>query len=107
LSRIIREEIDDPRLGLITLTDVEVTPDLRIAHVHVSVYGDEAQQKISMSILDRASRFLRGMLGREIDLRYTPELHFHLDTSIERGARIFELLHEIETEEKEKPDEPS
>ncbi|HOF89937.1 MAG TPA: 30S ribosome-binding factor RbfA [Armatimonadota bacterium] len=107
LSRIIREEIDDPRLGLVSITGVEVTPDLRIAHVHVSVYGDEAQRKMSLGILDRASRFLRGVLGREIELRYTPELHFHLDTSLERGARIFELLHEIKTEEKENPDEPS
>jgi ribosome-binding factor A len=105
LSLIIRREIDDPRLGLITITGVEVTPDLRIAHVYISVYGEPEAQAASMSVLERASKFLRGALGRTIELRYTPELHFHLDTSIERGARIFELLHEIEKEEK--PHEPS
>lgn len=105
LSQIIRREIDDPRLGLISIIDVEVTPDLRQAHVYVSVYGEAEEKQLSISVLERASKFLRGVLGRTIEIRYTPELHFHLDTSIERGAHIFELLHEIKKEEK--PHEPS
>lgn len=105
LSQYIRREIDDPRLGLVSITDVDVTPDLRIAHVYVSVFGEEEQQKMSLSILERASKYLRGVLGRTIEIRYTPELKFHLDTSIERGSRIFELLNQIEKEEK--PHEPS
>jgi ribosome-binding factor A len=107
LSSIIRREVDDPRLGLISITGVEVTTDLRIAHVYVSVYGEPEQQQMSISILDRANRFLRGMLGKVIEIRHTPELHFHLDTSLERGARIFELLHEVQAEKEEKPNEPS
>lgn len=102
LSRIIREEINDPRLGFISILDVQMTPDFRIAHVYVSVYGTPEQQNDSIAVLDRASRFLRGVLGNQVEMRYTPELHFHLDRSIERGARIFELLKEAPpAEEKE------
>lgn len=96
LSRIIREEINDPRLGFISITDVELTPDLKAATIFISAYGTEEERTASMTVLDRASSFLRGELSRQIDMRYTPELHFQLDTSLERGARIFDLLHQIE-----------
>ncbi|HEX2951867.1 MAG TPA: 30S ribosome-binding factor RbfA [Armatimonadota bacterium] len=101
LSRIIREEINDPRLGFISITDVEMTPDLRVAHVHISAYGTPEEQANSMGVLDRASGFLRGELGRQIDIRYIPELRFHLDKSLERGSRVVELLREIEPTLKE------
>lgn len=115
ISRIIREEINDPRLGFISITDIEMTPDLRVAHIHVSVYGTPAEQDDSIAVLERASRFLRGELGKQVEMRYTPVLQFHLDRSIERGARIFELLKETtETpqeasaaQKKDHEDEPS
>ena len=94
LSRIIREEINDPRLGFVSITDIELQQDFRIANVYLSVYGTPEEQETSMNVLIGASRFLRGELSRQVDLRHTPELHFHLDKSIERGARIFELLKE-------------
>lgn len=96
LSRIIREEINDPRLGFVSITDIELTPDLHVAHIHISAYGTAEEQQSSMDVLHRASGFLRGELGRQVELRYTPELRFHLDTSLERGARVVELLREIE-----------
>lgn len=95
LSRIIREEINDPRLGFISITDIELTSDLKTATVYISAYGTPEEQKESMDVLFRATGFLRGELGRQVELRYTPELNFHLDKSIERGARIFELLNEV------------
>ena len=96
LSRIIREEMNDPRLGFISITDVEVAADLRTAHVYVSVFGTPEEQKASVDALEHARGYLRSTLGKELNMRYTPELNFHLDRSIERGARIFELLKEIE-----------
>jgi ribosome-binding factor A len=99
LSRIFREEMNDPRLGFLSITDITVTPDLRTAHVYVSVFGTPEEQEESIAALEHARGYLRSTLGKEINMRYTPELDFHLDRSIERGARIFELLKEIETEE--------
>lgn len=96
LSRIIREEMNDPRLGFISITEVELPPDLHVAHVHISAFGSPEEQQNSMDVLDRAAGFLRGELSRQVDMRYTPELRFHLDTSLERGSRVFELLKEIE-----------
>lgn len=94
LSRIIREEINDPRLGFISITSVELTPDLHAATIYISVYGTPEEQKASMDVLDRAAGFLRGELGRQVEMRHVPALRFKHDTSIERGARIFELLNE-------------
>jgi len=100
LSRIIREEMNDPRLGFISITEVDISADLHTAHVYVSIYGAEKEQQDTMTALESARRFLRGQLGKAVEMRYTPELVFHQDTSIERGARIFELLHEIEKSDK-------
>lgn len=102
LSRIIREEMNDPRVGFISITDVEVSADLHTAHVYVSVYGEPEEQKASIDALEHARGYLRSTLGKELNMRYTPELYFHLDRSIERGARVFELLKEIEAQNGEK-----
>jgi ribosome-binding factor A len=96
LSRIIREEMNDPRLGLVSITEVEMTPDLKIAHIYISAYGTPEEQADSMTALTRGSRFLRGELGKQVEMRHTPELHFHQDRSIERGARVFELLRQVQ-----------
>ena len=96
LSRIIREEINDPRLGFISITEVELTHDVHIATIHISAFGTKEEQKASMEVLQGASRFLRGELSRQIDMRYTPELHFKLDLSLERGSHVSAILKEIE-----------
>ncbi|HEY3376899.1 MAG TPA: 30S ribosome-binding factor RbfA [Armatimonadota bacterium] len=108
LSSIIRREINDPRLGFISITEVEPTSDLRSANIYISAYGTPEEQQESMGVLDRASGFLRGILGRKLEMRNIPELHFQLDRSLERGARVFELLNEIKpTLEKDKTDDKS
>lgn len=110
LSLVIRRDINDPRLGFISITDVEMTPDFHTAHIYISAYGTEEEQSNSMQVLDRAAGFLRGAIGRSLDMRYTPELRFHLDTSLARGARVFELLNTIEkpaTEDESLPKEES
>ena len=95
LSMLIHQA-SDPRLELVTVTDVEVTPDLRLAHVYVSVMGDEAEVQQSLAGLRHAAGFLRRELGASMSLRYLPELNFRLDESLERGLRIEQLLSSLQ-----------
>ncbi len=95
LSMLIHQAAD-PRLGLVTVTDVEVTPDLRLAHVYVSVMGDEDEVQQSLAGLRHAAGFLRRELGVSMSLRYLPELNFRLDESLERGLRIEQLLSSLQ-----------
>ena len=99
LSRIIRVEMNDPRLGFTSITEVAVSPDLHTAHVYVSVYGTPEEQNETIAALEHARGYLRSTLGREVNMRFTPELVFHLDRSIERAAHVFELLKEVESTE--------
>lgn len=95
LSRIIREEINDPRLGFISITEIEVSHDLGFADIYISAYGTDEEEAASIAVLERASGFLRGELGRQIEIRHIPELHFHLDKSLQRGFKVVELLRQI------------
>jgi ribosome-binding factor A len=99
ISRILREKIGDPRVGFVTITDIEVTPDLRHARVYVSVLGTQQERDASLDALEGAAHFIRGQLAHGWTLRYLPELEFRWDASIERGARILELLEEVKSEE--------
>ncbi|HXL03473.1 MAG TPA: 30S ribosome-binding factor RbfA [Bacillota bacterium] len=99
VADIFAREMKDPRLGFATVTDVEVSGDLRHVKIFVSVMGDETQTSETMAALDSAQGFIRSELGKRIRLRHTPEISFHLDTSIQHGARVFELLQEIRKEE--------
>lgn len=94
LAQLISEELNDPRIPFATVTAVETTSDLRTAHVHVSVLGDEAQMSGALAALEGAKRHLRKELGERTDLRFVPELAFSLDRSAERAARISTLLRE-------------
>jgi len=99
VSRIIREEVKDPRLGFVSLTEVEVAPDLRQATIFVSVMGTPEEQRGNLAALESAAGFIRHRVGRDLRLRHIPELTFRLDRSLERGARIFELLAQVKREE--------
>lgn len=98
ISDILRREMKDPRLGFVSVTDVEMSQDLRHAKVYVSILGDEAAKRETIAALQGAVGFVRTEIGRRIRLRHTPEIVFKLDESIERGARIFELLEQIKGE---------
>ena len=98
IAQILREELKDPRIGFITITSVEVTRDLRYAKVFISVYGGEPVKKQSLEALNKASGFVRKEVGRRIQLRYTPEISFAFDNSIEHGAKISKLLTKIKKE---------
>ncbi|GAB6935720.1 hypothetical protein JCM14720_16410 [Calditerricola yamamurae] len=96
LSDILQRELKDPRLGFVSITDVELTRDLQVAKVYVSVLGSEEEKAKSLETLQRAKGFLRTEIGRRIQMRHVPDLLFKFDTSIEHGARVHELLLELE-----------
>lgn len=102
LAQLIRDEVKDPRVGFVSIVKVEVSGDLRHAKIFVSVLGDEQQKKGSLKGLTSAAGFLRSEVAKALQLRYTPELHFVLDESIERGQKIAQLLVEVQREQKEK-----
>jgi ribosome-binding factor A len=98
IGKLVQHETDDPLLrSLISITDVEVTQDLQRAKVFVSVLADGAEAEAIMQRLRKAARFFRRELAERLNLRHTPELDFVHDTSIARGARVLQLLREIET----------
>ena len=101
LSEIIqRNEIKDDRLGgLISITEVRVSGDLRNVKVYFSVYGEEAQKVGTLAALEGAAGFLRGELCRRLGIRFAPELVFKLDDSLERGQRVTERLEKIKNKE--------
>lgn len=94
LSDIMLNRLKDPRMGFITVTDVKVTDDLKLARVYISVLRDEEKEK-TIETLNSAKSFIRSELGKRIKLRSTPELDFRLDTTAEYGANIEKLLREI------------
>lgn len=92
LSSLIRDEIKDPRLGMVSISAVTVSRDLGHAKVHVSVLGDEQQVTESVTVLNHAAGFLRHRLGKMLHIRTVPELRFYIDRSLEEGARIGALI---------------
>ncbi len=95
ISLLLQRELKDPRLGFVTVTDVETSPDLRVAKVFVSVLGTEANWSASLAALGSARGFIRNWLRQHLDLRVTPTLEFRADHSMEHAARIQELLKQI------------
>ena len=94
LSGAITSEIKDPRVGFVTVTAVETSPDLRHARVFVSVLGDEPVRRRSMAGLESAHGYLQKRVAGELRLKHTPTLQFLYDDSADRGMRIAELLEE-------------
>lgn len=100
ISDILRTRVKDPRLGFVTITDVVMTKDLRIARVYFSVLGNEAERTNTVKALESARTFIQSEIGSRVRLRFLPELRFFLDTSLEYGARIESLIAKIHSSEK-------
>jgi ribosome-binding factor A len=94
VAELIRSEVKDPRVGLVTLTGVEVSPDHRHAKIFFTVLGDSSQVRLASEGLARAAGFLRARLASTLRLRVMPELHFVYDESVARGARLSQLIDE-------------
>jgi len=96
VSMLLQRELKDPRLGFVTVTEVDTAKDLRQAKVFVSVLGGDEQWKASIAALTSARGFIRNWLRQHLDLRVTPDLDFRPDRSMEHAARIQELLKRID-----------
>ncbi|MGR9099291.1 MAG: 30S ribosome-binding factor RbfA [Gammaproteobacteria bacterium] len=104
LAMILQREIKDPRLGFVTVNEVEVSRDLAVAKVYVSVLNaDEQARKKNIALLNQAANFLRNELGRKIKMRSIPELRFYYDYAIDTGRRISELLEENGSQKTHEP----
>ncbi len=102
VSDILRNNVKDPRVGFVTITDVEVSGDKRHAKVYFSVMGDQQDRKSTQRALSSASGFIRNELGQRLTLRYTPELEFYLDESLDEGIKIQQLLQKVHESDKER-----
>jgi ribosome-binding factor A len=98
LSILLQREMKDPRIGFVTVTAVEVTSDLQLAKVFISVFGNEEQRQASLAGLQKAKGFLRSEIGKRVKLRHVPDFVFKLDQSIDYGNKIETILREISTE---------
>jgi len=95
VGAFLTADVRDPRIGFVTVTGVEVSPDLSHANVRVSVMGSDEEKATSLEGLASAARFIRVQLSKELSLRTSPELHFHLDRGIEHAQHIDRVLKEL------------
>ena len=108
ISRLLLREIHDPRIGFVTLTAANVSPDLRQVRVYVSVLGSEEERAATLTALQGAAGFIQKALFRNLRLRYSPVLTFEIDDSLDRGDRIEQVLRTIRESPGGEPDgEPS
>jgi ribosome-binding factor A len=92
LATLIHDEIDDPRLGMVSISGVEVSRDLSHAKVYFSTLGGQDAADRSLEVLQGAAGFLRHLLGQRLTMRHVPQLHFKQDHSLEQGARLSALI---------------
>jgi ribosome-binding factor A len=104
LSEIVRVELKDPRVGMITLTDVEVSPDGENAKVFFTVLGDASRVDQAAEGLQHAAGYLRSQLARRLNVRVVPHLQFKYDPSVERGARLSQLIDQAVAEDTKRND---
>ncbi len=95
LGTMIQTELKDPRIGFASVTRVEVSRDLSVAKVFISVLGSEDSAEATMEGLERAGGFLRGEVGRRLKLRHAPELDFRLDQSIQESLALQRIMHDL------------
>ena len=95
LSDLIRTRMKDPRIGFASITDVDLSADLRHTKVFVSVMGEPEEQRATLAALNHASGYLRHELAQRLTIRHTPDIVFRLDESIARGARLLDLINQV------------
>jgi len=95
-SEVIRSKMSDPRIGFVTITDVEMSDDLRYAKIFFSVLGDKSKLKETLKVLRGAKAYIQSEVAARIRIRFMPEINFYVDESLAYGARIQELLNTVE-----------
>jgi len=103
VSEVITQELVDPRMGFVTVTGVEVSPDLRVAKVFVSVIGSESEISRTFESLEHAAGFVQRRVSEQVKLRVTPRLRFVQDDSVKRSIEISEILRQVSEERGEEP----
>jgi len=103
LPELIRQEVKDPRVGMLTITDVEVNRDMELAKVYFTTLGGEAEHAACLTGLQRASGFLRSQLSQRMQLRVVPKLTFVYDRSVERGMQLSQLIDTAVAEDAKHP----
>lgn len=98
VSKILQEEIKDPRLGFLTITKVELTDDLRYARIYFSVLGEDKDKRLALKGLTSAKGYIRGLLSDRINLRFMPDIEFKIDQSLEHTKEIYDILDKIKKE---------
>ena len=105
VSVMLTQEVKDPAIHFVTVTAVETADDLRHAKIFVSILGDEKTREETMKGLERAKGFLKGEIGNRLQLRFTPEIQFRLDTSLDHAMKIKGILNQLKSAEEKKTDE--
>ncbi len=95
IADILDKKLKDPRVGFVTVTGVDVSPDLRHADIFVSIMGSKDEQQATYQILNRAKGFIRSELGKRLRIKFLPELSLYIDESVEEGLRITKLIDQI------------
>ncbi|MRS13045.1 MAG: 30S ribosome-binding factor RbfA [Actinobacteria bacterium] len=95
LAEVLREDVSDPRLDFVTVTSVQVSADLHFADVYVTTHGDETRYQALLDGMRSADGRIRSGLARRVKMRFTPELRYHLDSSVDEGMRIYEALKDV------------
>jgi ribosome-binding factor A len=106
LGEVVRREFSVDEIGVITVTDVGVANDMQSAMVFISVLGTEEQQLKCLNLLKNNRKHLQTLLGQAVTLKYTPRLMFRLDSSIERGDRVLNIMQELETSDPSESSSP-
>lgn len=102
ISKIIQEELDDRRIGFVTVTKVITTADLRLAKVYISIMEEAKKKEDTLRAINKASIYIRKLLADRVKLRYLPDLNFFEDDSMNESFRIEELLNQINKQKKER-----
>ncbi|MCC6628133.1 MAG: 30S ribosome-binding factor RbfA [Chloroflexi bacterium] len=95
MSDLLQREMSDPRVELVSITEVEVTQDLKYARIYFSRLGDDAERQETLKALQHATPYLRRLLAGRLTIRSVPEIEFRLDSSLEHGERVMRLLNQL------------
>lgn len=98
VSRIVQGEMKDPRIGFITITKVDLTKDLRFARIYFSILGEDKDKKLALKGLNSAKGYIKGLLADRIKLRYTPDIVFMVDESMEHTKHIYDIIERLKKE---------
>ncbi|MGB6370185.1 MAG: 30S ribosome-binding factor RbfA [Atribacterota bacterium] len=99
INNIIYRKINDPRINFVTITRIKVSPDLKYADIFVTIFNDEVKQKKALKGLKSATKFIRGELGKDLKLRYVPNIEFKIDEDLEHQYKLLKIITEVHNQQ--------